>query len=68
MKPTIEIPREWKIDPIGTFWGENISEMSRERLLEVIKFMSGQMEYLRKIEEETQDYRIDKEVRTKLTH
>jgi hypothetical protein len=37
------------MDKIGTFWGENISEMNRERLLDVVRAMAEMIEELRKV-------------------
>lgn len=51
-----------KIDPIGIWCGENISEMSRERLLEFAAWAAKRIEGLQKIEQETQEYRIEKEI------
>jgi len=46
---------------IGLFRGKEIAEMSREELLEFAKFVANRIQYLEKIEMETEDYRLKKE-------
>lgn len=52
-----------KFDPIGMWCGENISEMSKERLLEFSAWAAREIECLEKIVQETKEYRLNKEVR-----
>ena len=51
------------MDNIGLFKGKPISEMNRTELLEFASWASGKIEGLEKIAEETQDFRIDKEIK-----
>lgn len=54
-----------KFDPIGMFMGKNISQMSREELLEFATWASKKIQELEVVERATRDYRIDKEVKDK---
>ena len=51
------------IDKIGMFKGKPISEMTREELLEFAAWTGGEINRLTKIEKDTQEYRLDNEVR-----
>jgi len=51
-------------DPIVYFKGKLISEMTREELLDCMRWFSKEIERLNRIERETEDYRIKKEIPT----
>ena len=55
--------REEMTDPIGMFLGKPISQMTREELLEFAAWTGGEINRLTKIEKDTQEYRLDNEVR-----
>lgn len=50
-------------DKIGLFKGKAISTMTREELLEFVVWCSNEIWRLTKIERETQDVRLKKEVK-----
>lgn len=51
-----------KFDEIGMFKGKFISEMTREELLDFARWAAPTLERLMKIERETADLRIGKEI------
>jgi len=56
------------MDTIGTFKGKPISTMSKEELLDFAKWASYRTQELEKIESDTQEYRLKKEVNESLRH
>lgn len=54
------------IDPIGYFRGKAVTEMSRDELIDFAKWAGNRIWELQKIEQSTQDYRLDLEVRRNL--
>jgi hypothetical protein len=55
------------MDKIGIFKGKPISTMTRDELLDFATWAGKRIQGLEKIEQETQDYRIDKEITNSLT-
>ncbi len=51
------------MDKIGMYKGKNISDMTREELLDFAKWCAGRIQTLERIESETQDFRLNKEIR-----
>lgn len=47
---------------LGLFRGKEIADMDREELLEFARWAVGRLQELQIIEQETQDYRINKEI------
>jgi hypothetical protein len=55
------------MDSIGIYRGKNISEMTREELLDFARFAGKEIQRLQKISDETLDFRLNKEVREGLS-
>lgn len=51
-----------KMDPIGIYKQKPISTMTREELLDFARWVCKEMTRLRRIEEETKDYRFNFEI------